>query len=142
MKHYLKNTMAVLALLACACLDGKAQEVMVGWVEETETEAVSNVPEVFCAATSVDLSQPEIVVDATMSCLPTDAKFTFNTIPFGTLSISGNHVHIVMNKEEFMKYIYEPNKEQGFWDMKFSVYYHQHDYVTIISHYAILRIIW
>ena len=142
MKHYLKTAVAIVALFMCACLDGKAQEVSVSWVDETEVDAVSNVPEVFCAAASVDLSQPEIVVDATMSCLPTDAQFTFNTIPFGTLSISGNHVHIVMNKEEFMKRIYEPYKEQGFWDMKFSVYYHQHDYVTIISYYAILRIIW
>lgn len=86
------------------------------------TPYASNVPERMIDIVSHDVSLPEFVYDKTFN-LGYGYSIDFN-LPFAhKFQISGQHVSFTVDKEDFDWYFYRNHVQDGYYDLKISIYY-------------------
>lgn len=106
----------------------------------------SNVPERIIDIVSHDVSLPQFVYDKTFE-LGSNYNIDFN-LPFAhNFQISGHHVSFTVDKEDFDWYFYRNHVQDGYYDLKISIYYsatgpNWGQTMPVISETGIIRIMF
>lgn len=119
----LKQLSVLLLLLLSIAFDIKAQNI---GEENCNTDIsvtkASNVPTEFWGAVSYNINDPAVVIDANIDLGPGE-RFDINNGIVSSCTINGGHLYLTISRDNFMNFIYDDYKDQGYWDMQINIMY-------------------